>query len=1179
VQILSITKPDRQIRHSWSADDSNQRYWTTRTIDDAILDAIRRRFSDSLENRDWPLLMRAALGLRDSCLDQLTDAENQDVVIELEDRVSGLPWELTPINEDYLLSEVARVGRIVQMRRRSRGQPTQKLKALKLPLRVLIVFDPTPPLESTQTEAERLRQLVVRDPRLELAGWLVNPDIESFMDALRDIDVLHFSGHGVSRSDSSEGGWRLRNRIFSPGWIQASGLIRWPSLVFANACPTQRLAELPFGDFEADLFAMTLLNRGVRHYINTIARIPSGDLCVDLAYRFYDGFLDGLSVGEALRRARLSLAFPGMEIRDDNPLPPSHTRDAEGSCVAACFILYGRPEEVPLPAPPPTPAPAHRTLGRYALGTVLEITPVRTIYSVGSGSSGFVEQIAVWGPFQSEGIARRIEDAYLTVQTATAKTPQRPVHDVVRSKAEVGVAYIAPRGISLDVHASRSMPEVEELVVRIGSALEAVHEHRVFHGCLIPLRIYVDGEEITFADLGLIEVTTRLRLPWDAGNQAYRPPEQGSLALERLDAAADIWALAVITFELLTGKHPYEEGFRQYGDWDEALRLTEAAAASQVRSEVSRSLGKFLAKALEKLPKDRFLTIASFIAEFRKACRGSETIGGFDPDLERALVSRETLFFVATEDEQETLERLSRIADRHQYRFRVWSLTSGLQTSADSDVPGAYLMDPRGVADWISQSDEPTFLVLRDYDAFLDDWQLSGGARGTDSSVSDVPFREVYRAVRPSDPWDPNSWVRGYDDAADRPSASPAFAKVDLRRLLEDLVNVSRRTRKRGKKIVLVSSLFVIPDDFSKYVQCFRALSATRSDVEEVLLQEGVGQQDWSAKFAWHAAGLTLTNIRRTLALSKARHGELREHALNDLERMKRQEVRRRGLLEWYSPTRTFQHDVIGLEGLRLWVDARKRHIIDPLLSSVIKPPRGVILGGAPGTGKSHCAQALAGELGLPLLRLDLGRIFTSALGGAERNMREALSQVESLSPVVLWIDDLDKSIAGSQFSEVSQRVLHTFLAWLQEREHTVLLVATMTSPEGMPAELIRSGRFDAIFFLDVPNREDRIAMLDYFLKRFGRDPALHDLEILADLSEWMTGAQIEGCIQESLFASAVEGRLEPSKEELVAEFGLRPVDPRVAAADPLRALWLTTALPASISSFGYLQNSLEKRQ
>ena len=231
---------------------------------------------------------------------------------------------------------------------------------------------------------------------------------------------------------------------------------------------------------------------------------------------------------------------------------------------------------------------------------------------------------------------------------------------------------------------------------------------------------------------------------------------------------------------------------------------------------------------------------------------------------------------------------------------------------------------------------------------------------------------------------------------------------------------------------------------------------------------------------------------------------------------------------------------VAGVAGLKRWLRLRR-----PDLPGVLEAPRGVLLLGVPGAGKSLCAKAIATAWERPLLRLDPGVLFDRYVGESERRLRDALRQAEALAPAVLWIDEIEKAFASaasrSSDGGLSQRMFGSLLTWMQEHPASVFLVATANDIEALPPELLRKGRFDELFFVDLPTREARVDLLRIHLARRGIDLATVDHIALAEAADGRSGAEIEQAVIAARFAAADEGVGSPSQRHLLAALAGSP--------------------------------------
>jgi MoxR-like ATPase len=302
--------------------------------------------------------------------------------------------------------------------------------------------------------------------------------------------------------------------------------------------------------------------------------------------------------------------------------------------------------------------------------------------------------------------------------------------------------------------------------------------------------------------------------------------------------------------------------------------------------------------------------------------------------------------------------------------------------------------------------------------------------------------------------------------------------------------------------------------------------------------------------------GLTLIEAEKVLTRAIVEDGALTGADIQAVLDHKRRVVEREGLLEYY-PAEEAMADVAGLVTLKDWLGKRRTIIAEPDRAREfgLSFPRGVLLVGVPGSGKSLCAKAVASEWTLPLLKLDPAGLYNKYIGETEKNFRRAMKTAEEMAPVVLWIDEIEKAFAegGGEDGGVSTRVLGTFLSWLQEREGDVFVVATANDVERLPPELLRKGRFDEIFFVDLPDEEVRREIFRIHLERRRQPADPFDLPALARATPGFSGAEIEQVVMSALYSAfADEAALDDDR--LVAE--ARATSPlSVVAAERVAAL------------------------
>jgi ATP-dependent 26S proteasome regulatory subunit len=353
-------------------------------------------------------------------------------------------------------------------------------------------------------------------------------------------------------------------------------------------------------------------------------------------------------------------------------------------------------------------------------------------------------------------------------------------------------------------------------------------------------------------------------------------------------------------------------------------------------------------------------------------------------------------------------------------------------------------------------------------------------------------------------------------------------------RLLRDLAG---RLRGKAQTLILLGPVLTLPTELEKDVTVLDFPLPVAAEISEQLDQviaavKGNAAIDTELTpemreiIVKSAQGLTLDEIESAFARSLVEHKKLDVDVI--LEE-KKQIVRKSGLLEYYPATDRLD-DVGGLELLKEWLSKRRKGFTDKAKEFGIPVPKGVLLLGVQGCGKSLVAKAIAAAWNLPMLKMDVGRIFGSLVGQSEENIRRAIKVAESVSPCILWADELEKGFAGVGGSGVSDsgttaRVFSTFLTWMQEKTKPVFLIATANDVSALPPELLRKGRFDEIFFIDLPDTDERKEIFAIHLRKRKRDPKKFKLAELASRSDGFSGAEIEQVVIGALLAAFDEDR------------------------------------------------------
>ncbi|HEX8754058.1 MAG TPA: AAA family ATPase [Solirubrobacterales bacterium] len=286
-------------------------------------------------------------------------------------------------------------------------------------------------------------------------------------------------------------------------------------------------------------------------------------------------------------------------------------------------------------------------------------------------------------------------------------------------------------------------------------------------------------------------------------------------------------------------------------------------------------------------------------------------------------------------------------------------------------------------------------------------------------------------------------------------------------------------------------------------------------------------------------SGMTLAQARQAIAYAALDNGRLGPEDIPGIVGMKAKAINEGGVLEYFPPE-DGHRELGGFDGLKAWLADARMGFSEQAEAFNLAPPKGVLIVGVQGCGKSEAAKVIAHQWGLPLLRLDAGRLYGSLMGESERNFRRATSLAEALSPDVLWIDEIEKGFApnsGDGDAGLSQRIFGSFLTWLQEKKREVFVIATANDLAKLPPELQRKGRFDEIFFVDLPGERARGEIWQIQLRAHNQDPGHFDLPGLVAASDGFTGAEIEQCVISSLYA-ALRTSQPPSTELLLAAIG-----------------------------------------
>ena len=329
--------------------------------------------------------------------------------------------------------------------------------------------------------------------------------------------------------------------------------------------------------------------------------------------------------------------------------------------------------------------------------------------------------------------------------------------------------------------------------------------------------------------------------------------------------------------------------------------------------------------------------------------------------------------------------------------------------------------------------------------------------------------------------------------------------------------------------ICIVSPLIPIPKELENYTTIMELETLDEESIKKIVLKfndmSGTRppEKDLLDKLVTRLKGLSQTEIHNILSLAMAEDGILTYFDLPLVLEQKQQAVKKSGILEMIHVKESMD-DIGGLENLKTWL-LRKAEIFKQIKKAQdfgVDTPKGVLIAGMPGCGKSLTAKAVAKAFDVPLLRLDMGRLMGKYVGESEGNMRRAIKLTEASSPCVLWIDELEKAFAGVKSdgggSEVTMRLFGNFLTWMQEKESLAFVVATANKINVLPPELLRKGRFDETFYVDLPKKDERKKILEIHIrKRRNQDLSKIDLDNLVNKTNGYCGADLEGIVREGI--------------------------------------------------------------
>jgi ATP-dependent 26S proteasome regulatory subunit len=415
------------------------------------------------------------------------------------------------------------------------------------------------------------------------------------------------------------------------------------------------------------------------------------------------------------------------------------------------------------------------------------------------------------------------------------------------------------------------------------------------------------------------------------------------------------------------------------------------------------------------------------------------------------------------------------------------------------------------------------------------------------------------------------------------------FILKDFHRHMEDAVIV-RRLRDVGQKfsanrrtVVITAPAITIPPELTSLVEYLEIPLPNQQRLHQIIEETFARMsQSYTLKrkldavgldaMAGNLLGLTEEEAERAVSQALVARYALSPEAVTDVLEAKKELLRHSGMLQFVDVSETMA-SIGGLENLKRWLAQRRGAWDEAARAFGLEPPRGMVVLGVQGCGKSMCARAVAGEWKLPLVKFDSSAVFDKYIGETEKRIQKVFQVAESLSPCVLWIDELEKVFAGSGPDSasvdagISSRILAAFLSWMQDRKAPVFVAATCNNVTALPPELIRKGRFDELFFVDLPNQAERKAILAIQLARRKHNPAEFDLEQIARAADGYSGAEIDAALQSAMYRSFADKQSLTTQSLLQALAVTVPLSTtRAEEIEALREWARSRAVPASLA-------------
>ncbi len=482
-------------------------------------------------------------------------------------------------------------------------------------------------------------------------------------------------------------------------------------------------------------------------------------------------------------------------------------------------------------------------------------------------------------------------------------------------------------------------------------------------------------------------------------------------------------------------------------------------------------------------------------------------------NFELLIKSRTSIIWIRTKEE----ERLEKILNFSCERLKInryvsWDCVTGIKGILNEE--GKFSNNPLGVLNWLKEqsSNLSTILLVKDFHKFYDDPSINRTIKELSSKLKETNHNLIISS-----------------------HLFPSSEELDE---LITIINLPLPDQKELKNLIKKIAI------------------NTNSNLDEEDLNE----------LSIASSGLTEIKVKQVTAKVLAQRGKISKEDIKDIIEEKKQVIARSEILEFFE-AKSSQDDIGGLNVLKIWLNQRYRAFSKEARDYGLPIPKGVLLVGAQGTGKSLTAKSISKSWSMPLLRLDVGRLFSSLVGSSEARTRETISRAEAMAPCILWIDEIDKGFGGDARSDggTSQRVLASLLTWMAEKESAVFVIATANAVDKLPAELLRKGRFDEIFFLDLPNSEERLSILDLHLKK--RRPSYSfPLSTIIDRTDGFSGAELEQAVIEGMHIAFSENRELMEKDLIKAVSELVPLSRTAKEQIDLLKEWASTGRARSAS-------------